>query len=74
MADTDDSSDAPRIYVACLHCYNSGRLHGAWFEVRADPDELHREVLQAARGLVRPAEAVVIPGRADLRRVDLRVG
>ncbi|HBP16815.1 MAG TPA: antirestriction protein ArdA [Planctomycetes bacterium] len=45
MADTDDSSDAPRIYVACLHCYNSGRLHGAWFEVRADPDELHREVL-----------------------------
>ena len=24
---------APRIYVACLAAYNSGRLHGAWIEV-----------------------------------------
>lgn len=23
---------APRIWVACLHCYNSGRLVGDWFE------------------------------------------
>lgn len=45
MADSDDSSDVPRIYVACLHCYNSGRLHGHWFEVGADADALHHEVL-----------------------------
>jgi len=45
MADPDDSSDVPRIYVACLHCYNSGRLHGQWFDVGTDPDELHDEVL-----------------------------
>lgn len=23
---------APRIWVACLHCYNSGRLVGEWFD------------------------------------------
>lgn len=45
MADPDDSSDDPRIYVACLHCYNSGRLHGEWFDVGTDPDQLHHEVL-----------------------------
>ena len=45
MADSDDSSDVPRIYVACLHCYNSGRLHGRWFDVGTDPDELHHQVL-----------------------------
>ncbi|PVM83491.1 antirestriction protein ArdA [Caulobacter endophyticus] len=26
----------PRIYVACLAAYNSGRLHGAWIEVEDD--------------------------------------
>lgn len=29
----------PRIYLACLAAYNSGRLHGAW--VRADLGEEH---------------------------------
>jgi antirestriction protein len=27
---------APRIYVACLAAYNSGRLHGAWIEVEEE--------------------------------------
>ncbi len=26
------SNMEPRVYVACLHCYNSGKLHGEWFE------------------------------------------
>lgn len=46
MADSDDSSDDPRVYVACLHCYNSGRLHGRWFDVGTDPDDLHHEVME----------------------------
>jgi len=45
VVDTEDRSDVPRIYVACLHCYNCGRLHGRWFDVGTDPDELHHEVL-----------------------------
>lgn len=45
MADSDDSTDAPRVWVACLHCYNSGRLHGRWFEVGTDADELHHAVM-----------------------------
>lgn len=23
---------APRVWVGCLHCYNSGRLVGHWFD------------------------------------------
>lgn len=45
MADSDDSTPVPRIWVACLACYNGGRLHGRWFDVGTDPDELHHEVL-----------------------------
>jgi len=35
----------PRVYVSCLHCYNAGRLHGEWFDVPDDPDDLLAEVL-----------------------------
>jgi len=30
------NDDTPRVYVACLGCYNEGRLHGKWM----DADEL----------------------------------
>ena len=30
---------APKVYVACLGCYNEGRLHGKWM----DADELEEE-------------------------------
>lgn len=33
------ASTGPRIYVACLASYNSGRLHGTWIE--ADQGEDH---------------------------------
>ena len=33
---TDTQENPPRIYVACLAAYNSGKLHGAW--IYADQD------------------------------------
>ena len=45
MADSDDSTTDPKIWVACLACYNAGRLHGRWFDVGTAPDDLHREVM-----------------------------
>jgi antirestriction protein len=40
----DRERPAPRIYLASLSDYNSGRLHGAWVDAAQEPDELHREV------------------------------
>jgi len=40
-----DRPSKPRVYVACLHCYNAGRLHGEWFDVGTDPGDLYSEVL-----------------------------
>lgn len=45
MADADEDAVTPRVWVGCLHCSNSGRLHGRWFEVGTDPDALHDEVM-----------------------------
>jgi len=28
---TTTATDAPRVRVGCLHCYNSGRLIGRWY-------------------------------------------
>ncbi|MEL6474549.1 MAG: antirestriction protein ArdA [Pseudomonadota bacterium] len=33
----------PRIYVACLAAYNSGRLHGRWIEATT-PDDIRAQV------------------------------
>jgi antirestriction protein len=30
------TSLGPRVYVACLACYNSGKLHGEWFDANDD--------------------------------------
>lgn len=36
---------SPRIYVACLASYNSGRLHGAWIDCEGKRgDDLHKEI------------------------------
>ena len=35
------NDDIPRVYVACLGCYNEGRYHGKWM----DADELESEWL-----------------------------
>ena len=34
----------PRIYVACLASYNSGILHGAWFDASSDVDEMQSAI------------------------------
>jgi antirestriction protein len=36
--------EAPRIYVASLSDYNAGRLHGAWVEAAAEPEELAQAI------------------------------
>lgn len=48
---TPTETDQPRIYVACLAAYNSGRLHGAWIDAARDAWELWddiRAMLQAS--------------------------
>lgn len=34
----------PRIYVACLSAYNSGRLHGRWIDANQDADAIRDEI------------------------------
>lgn len=33
----------PRVYVACLACYNGGKLHGEWFDCDATLEESVKE-------------------------------
>jgi len=38
-------TDERRIYVACLHCYNSGRLHGHWIDLDGkDQDDVDEDI------------------------------
>lgn len=37
-------TDTPRIYVASLSDYNSGRLHGAWIDANQEPEYLAEDV------------------------------
>lgn len=43
VATTGDGADAPRVYVACLAAYNSGRLHGRWISALEGEDQLWSE-------------------------------
>jgi antirestriction protein len=38
------SSVIPRIYVACLAAYNSGKLHGEWIDANQDADDIWTEI------------------------------
>jgi antirestriction protein len=33
------TNDTPRVYIACLACYNEGKLHGEWIDA-TDADEM----------------------------------
>jgi antirestriction protein len=45
------NDDTPRIYVACLACYNDGKLHGVWVDaIDADEIETARLALQTECG------------------------
>jgi len=35
-----DSDAEIRVYVACLACYNEGRLHGVWIDATDDADDI----------------------------------
>jgi len=41
-----DEVEKSKIYVACLSSYNSGILHGAWIEPKADKDELEAQIAE----------------------------
>lgn len=44
------TEEVPRIYVACLACYNASRLTGEWHEVTDDPqDKDHAELTGCRR-------------------------
>ena len=40
----DYNSIAPKVYMACLGCYNEGRLHGSWID--ADQLEMRYELAE----------------------------
>lgn len=44
METNQQLTDKPRIYVACLAAYNSGRLHGAWIDANQDAGAIRAEV------------------------------
>lgn len=37
--DTDTLDNTPRVWIGCLHCYNSGGLVGEWFDA-VDAEEV----------------------------------
>ena len=43
---TPKKPESPRIYVACLAAYNSGKLHGRWIDATQDIDQIWSELRQ----------------------------
>jgi antirestriction protein len=41
---TQNTSNLPRIYVACLAAYNSGELHGKWINASQDTDSIFTDI------------------------------
>lgn len=39
-----DEDTQVRVWIGCLAAYNAGRLHGEWFTVTSDEDELHEAI------------------------------
>jgi antirestriction protein len=39
----------PRIYVACLAAYNSGKLHGRWLVANRPPEEIYDDIQDMLR-------------------------
>ena len=36
--------ETPRIYIACLAAYNSGKLHGAWIDATQGIEDIQRHI------------------------------
>jgi antirestriction protein len=41
---SEQSTETPRIYVACLAAYNAGKLHGAWIDADRDADDIRKDI------------------------------
>jgi antirestriction protein len=41
---SEQSTDTPRIYVACLAAYNNGYLHGRWIDANCDADNIRADI------------------------------
>ena len=54
MSSGKSGGDTPRIYVADLAAYNSGRLHGAWVDATLSPDEIQEEIQKILRSSPEP--------------------
>lgn len=53
MTTTPTTDTTPRAWIGCLHCYNSGRLVGEWFDAE-DADEVTLADVHGGAGRVRP--------------------
>jgi antirestriction protein len=54
-----NTTDTPRIYVACLASYNAGTLHGAWIDAAQDADDITAAIAKMLRES--PCPNVTIP-------------
>lgn len=61
-------SDSPRLYIACLAAYNSGRLHGEWIDATQSAEEMQAEIAKILRNS--PCPNVV---RCDFRCTECGV-
>jgi len=41
-----NATETPRIYVACLAAYNSGRLHGRWIDAAQDAEDIKAQIAE----------------------------
>lgn len=49
MGELQTPKPEPKIYVACLAAYNSGRLHGAWIDADQDAWAIYDEISKMLR-------------------------
>lgn len=49
-----NATDTPRVYIACLAAYNSGKLHGRWIDADQDADDIRREVAEMLKASPEP--------------------
>jgi antirestriction protein len=50
----NDSAGGPRIYVASLADYNSGRLHGKWIDATQTAEEIREQIQQMLAASIEP--------------------
>lgn len=62
----------PRIYIACLAAYNSGRLHGTWIDCNLDIEEVEEQInLMLKSSPVRDAEEWAIHATEGFKGLNI---